>query len=119
MAEWKKIITSGSSAALNDIKTNSQIVINGNLFASSSEAPLNNSNLKVVVHNGNNNQLLVTESYSEGSTSQGIQVKLSDVLGSGNFIEVQNLKILNYKNNIEVGINGGELEIKFNQKAST
>jgi|TARA_A100001015_G_C14424584_1_gene494222 hypothetical protein len=119
VAEWKKIITSGSNASLNNIETNSQIVVNGNLFTSSSEAPKNNPNLKVVVHNDANNQLLVTESYSEGSTSQGIQVKLSDVLGSGNFIEVQNLKILNYKDNIEIGINGGELEIKFNQKASS
>ena len=119
MAEWKKIITSGSNASLNNIETNSQIVVNGNLFTSSSQAPLNNPNLKVVVHNDANNQLLVTESYSEGSTSQGIQVKLSDVLGSGNFTEVQNLKILNYKDNIEIGINGGELEIRFNQKASS
>ena len=119
MAEWKKIITSGSSATLNNIETNSQIVVNGNLFSSSSQAPKNNPNLKVVVHNDDNNQLLVTESYSEGSTSQGIQVKLSDVLGSGNFTEVRNLRILNYKDNIEIGINGGELEIKFNQKVSS
>ncbi len=119
MAEWKKIITSGSNALLNDIETNSQIIVNGNLFASSSQAPLNNPDLKVVVHNDTNNQLLVTESYSEGSTSQGIQVKLSDVLGNSDFTEIQNLKILNYKNNIEIGINEGELEIKFNQKASS
>ena len=118
MAEWKKIITSGSNAKLKSIETNSQIVVNGNLFSSSSHAPLDNSNLKVVVHNDTNNQLLVTESFSDGSENQGIQVKLSDVLGDGGFTQIQSLNILNYKDNIEVGVNGGELEIKFNQKSS-
>ena len=86
MAQWKKIITSGSNAALNNITASNDISASGNLFISSSENSTTSFNTLVI--DTNTGQVFHTGSYAGGGGggSNGTQITLgADTTGNNNF----------------------------------
>ena len=69
MAQWKKIITSGSNAALNNITASNNISASGNLFISSSENSTTSFNTLVI--DTNTGQVFHTGSYAGGGGGGG------------------------------------------------
>ena len=84
MAQWKKIITSGSNAALNNITASNDISASGNLFISSSENSTTSFNTLVI--DTNTGQVFHTGSYAGGGGggSNGTQI----TLGAGTQLEI-------------------------------
>tara|TARA_R110000822_G_scaffold36530_9_gene102773 strand:+ start:1102 stop:2958 length:1857 start_codon:yes stop_codon:yes gene_type:complete len=86
VAQWKKIITSGSNAALNNITASNDISASGNLFISSSENSTTSFNTLVI--DTNTGQVFHTGSYAGGGGggSNGTQITLgADTTGNNNF----------------------------------
>lgn len=86
MAQWKKIITSGSNAALNNITASNNISASGNLFISSSENSTTSFNTLVI--DTNTGQVFHTGSYAGGGGGggNGTQITLgADTTGNNNF----------------------------------
>ena len=86
MAQWKKIITSGSNAALNNITASNDISASGNLFISSSENSTTSFNTLVI--DTNTGQVFHTGSYAGGGGGggNGTQITLgADTTGNNNF----------------------------------
>jgi hypothetical protein len=65
MANWKKVIVSGSNASLNHITASGAVSASGNLFASLSS---DSSNLNTVMYNSTTGQFFHTGSYNNAAT---------------------------------------------------